>query len=438
MDTASKGKEMTLPCSKPSRSLLHGAILFAILFAFLAAVVAIPQEAAAVPAFARQTGMACTACHFQHFPAINAFGRAFKRDGFTLKGAQSTVEAVALSIPVALNASLVTKIRYQKSNGDTSDTDFGEFQFPNEADLLIGGRAGEHVGFLFKLATFGEAEGRLNPDNTVDSEFSLFDSFKAHFTWKVRDFNLGAVLFSTANGGAAFGFELLNTGLQRGQRIAEERTASSAHAFVGLGATAAEGIALVASHPMGFVNYSFWTPDHGDVAINGFASYLRAAATPQILGWDTGFGGAVFFGETSRIDGDADTKGWALDAQAQGMVIGRPLGVYLAYAKAEPSATNIFNASAAANAKDRDAWSILAEFGVIPNKWTVYAGYLDGDRGGTGARTEDDAITVGTTYMVAQNIELQLSNVSFDGNRYEPKPAAGGDNRTTLMLFAGF
>ncbi|HWS15543.1 MAG TPA: hypothetical protein VN450_05045, partial [Candidatus Methylomirabilis sp.] len=217
-----------------------------------------------------------------------------------------------------------------------------------------------------------------------------------------------------------------------------ERNATSAPQFVGLGGTVAQGLALVASHPMGYVNFSFWSPDHGTVAVNGFANYLRAAVTPQILGWDTGFGGAVFFGETSRIDGDQDAKGWALDAQAQGTVAGRPLGIYLAYAKAEPSATNIFNASASASAKDKDAWSILAEFGVIPNKWTVFAGYLKGDRGGTAAKTEDNAITVGTTYMLAQNVELQLSNVSFDGDRYDPRPTSNGDNKTTLMLFAGF
>lgn len=421
-------------------------VLSAILLAAVAVVLALPQEAAAVPAFARQTGMACTACHFQHYPAINAFGRAFKMGGFTLKGGQSMVEAEALSIPVALNASLITKVRFQKTNGDSGEgTDFGELQFPDEAALLIGGRAGEHVGFLLEFATFGEAEGSasLNADNTVDmtSEFSLFGSYKVHFNYTFNDVNVGAVLFSTDAGGAAYGFELLNTGAQRFQRVAEERSTTSAQQFVGLGAGSAEGIAFVASHRLGFANFSLWTPDHGNVAINKPAYYLRAAATPTILGWDTGFGFQYFGGTASRSDasgGDVDTEGWALDAQAQGTVIGRPLGVYMAYAKAEPSATNIFNASASSSAKDKDAWSILAEFGVIPNKWTVFAGYLEGDNGGTAARTESKAITVGTTVMLAQNVEIQLSNVSFDGNRFDPKPTSGGDNRTTLMLFAGF
>ena len=205
------------------RSGWHAALLVAglvVLAAFLAA----PPEASAVPAFARQTGMSCNACHFQHYPAINAFGRAFKMGGYTMKGAQSMVEAEALSIPVALNASLVTKIRYQKTNGDTEEgTDFGELQFPDEAALLIGGRAGEHIGFLLEFATFGEASGSVNPDNTVDSEFSLFGSFKTHFNYKLKDFNVGAVVFTTDAGGAAYGFELLNTGAQRFQRVRYRR-----------------------------------------------------------------------------------------------------------------------------------------------------------------------------------------------------------------------
>ena len=40
--------------------------------------------AQAVPAFARQMGVSCNTCHFQHFPMLNNFGRAFKASGFTM------------------------------------------------------------------------------------------------------------------------------------------------------------------------------------------------------------------------------------------------------------------------------------------------------------------------------------------------------------------
>src|SRR3989304_2772112 len=70
---------------------------------FLAIPLYAPRDAQAVPAFARQTGMACNACHFQHYPALNAFGRAFKQEAYTLKGKQETIEDENLSLPVDLN-----------------------------------------------------------------------------------------------------------------------------------------------------------------------------------------------------------------------------------------------------------------------------------------------------------------------------------------------
>ena len=116
-----------------------------------------PRDASAIPAFSRQTGMACNSCHFQHFPILNAFGRSFKAGGYTMTGSQSMVEGDFLSIPVNLNASFVTKIRYQKRNGDSETGSAGELnkgslQFPDEAALLVGGRAGKHVGFLLEAS----------------------------------------------------------------------------------------------------------------------------------------------------------------------------------------------------------------------------------------------------------------------------------------------
>src|SRR3989338_10301607 len=65
----------------------------------------LPETASAAPTFARQTGMACNSCHFQHFPTLNAFGRAFKAGGYTMVGGQSLVEGDLLSIPTTLNMS---------------------------------------------------------------------------------------------------------------------------------------------------------------------------------------------------------------------------------------------------------------------------------------------------------------------------------------------
>ena len=38
-----------------------------------------------VPSFSRQTGLACSACHYQ-FPQLTPFGRLFKLNGYSLAG----------------------------------------------------------------------------------------------------------------------------------------------------------------------------------------------------------------------------------------------------------------------------------------------------------------------------------------------------------------
>src|SRR3990172_2228558 len=219
--------------------------ILAILFFFtLVTSLALPKEAKAIPAFARQTGMASSPCHFQHFPALNAFGRYFKAGGYTMVGGQSMVEGDMLSMPSTLNASIVLKVRYQKTNGDddSSGTNKGELQFPDEAALFLGGRIGEHIGFAYEMGLNGEG-------------FDNFTSFKMPFVFDPAGMKLSAIPFNTDSLRASYGFELLNTGSQRAQSPIQHRKDMSAQQYIGT-ATPAEGIAFVAANSMGFVNFS--------------------------------------------------------------------------------------------------------------------------------------------------------------------------------------
>ncbi len=392
-------------------------------------------DSQAVPAFARQTGMACLACHYQSYPALNAFGRAFKGAGFTLTGAQEKIEGDDLSLPNVLNASLVTKIRYQKTNGKdkTVATNTGELQFPDEGALLIGGRASEHIGYLLELATFGTAE-----DN---GDVNFFASFKMPFSYKMGNTDLSFIPYSTDSLGASYGFETLNTGAVRNIRVGEDRSALMAQQYLGLGAGAAEGFAFVAANEMGFVNFSLWAPVHGNASVKQLAPYLRAAWTPTFGNWDAGLGFQHYSGK-AKIDDNSSatgntvsfaTKGWAIDGQLQGEVGGMPLGVYAAYGNVDSNTS--FNSSGS----DRNAWSIHGQLGVIPNKATVILGYRSADRG-TATRDKDNAFTIGGTYQLAQNVQLQLDHVMRDGNRFDSGAGApaSGDTQTTLMLFSAF
>ncbi|OGI47527.1 MAG: hypothetical protein A2151_06425 [Candidatus Muproteobacteria bacterium RBG_16_65_34] len=401
--------------------------------------------AQATPGFARQTAKPCSACHFQHHPILNAFGREFKASGFTLKSMipehDDYIEADNLSIPATLNAALVTKMRYIKTNGDAKDegTNTGEIQFPDEAAFFLGGRAGEHVGF--------------NTEITMNSGDSNFTSFKIHLTDTVGDTRLSVIPFTTDGGGAAYGFELLNTGAQRFQRVAEERRATAAQQFVrGGGGVApgegnATGIALVASTSKWHVNYTLWHP-YWDAAAphKKFANYIRAAYTPTIGEWDTAVGVQLWSGASEIVDtsptgstatteviAKAETKASFLDAQAQGSVGGMPLGVYFTYGKApqDSAGANYFND----RPNDIKAWTLLGELGVMP-RLSVFLGYLDGDNG-KAASNKDKRTTIGLNWMVAQNSLLQFWNTSGSGSAYDPKPATG-TGTMGIMLFSGF
>ncbi|MGC2164847.1 MAG: hypothetical protein WA632_02400, partial [Gallionella sp.] len=188
----------------------------------LASLMLFMSEAAALPAFARQTGMACSACHQQHFPVLSKFGRAFKASGYTMMGAQGKVEGEHLSIPDTLNAAILLKARYQKSNqaatpnkianGLPNDVNDGMLQFGDELSLFFGGRVGENIGVLF--------EG-----NTVGTP--LMAGLKMPIMFDVGDAKLSVIPFTTDALSVQYGYELSSGGVMRANRWAEHRRETS-------------------------------------------------------------------------------------------------------------------------------------------------------------------------------------------------------------------
>lgn len=159
-----------------------------------------------------------------------------------MMGAQQKLEgSEGLSLPESLNVGVVTKIRYQKSNGakvaGTHDTNDGELQFPDELLLMVGGRVSENIGAQLEL--------NLNSKGTEP----VVENFKMPFIYDLNGVKAGVIPFTTATQGVAYGFELLNTGAVRGGRIMEARKSFSAQQYIGTG-SAAEGVAVVASNAM--------------------------------------------------------------------------------------------------------------------------------------------------------------------------------------------
>lgn len=418
---------------------MRKSLILAAALIFMAAVILYnPEDSNAMPGFARQTGMSCTTCHYQHFPALNPFGRAFKSSGYTTTGAQSMIEDEILSLPVTLNASLVTKVRYQKRNGESATgsagaLNKGQTQFPDEGSLLIGGRAGEHVGFLLEA-------------QIIDNTAPAFASFKMPIVYG-NEYKFLVIPFTTDSQGVSYGFELLNTGALRLMRPMEHRTETSAQQYIGT-ASGATGAAFVVAHSMFFANYSIWSPTAGTNSTGPHINYVRLAATPTVGGWDLGAGLQWWSGTSTEPEATAGAgptrtraKAMALDVQAQGDAGPVPLGVYLTYAKADKSKSgeiaNMYNAS---TNRAKSAWTLSAEAGVIPHKLVVQAGYRagkNGDAANTG-KDKDNATTIGANYSLAQNVNFQLNHSWYTGNANKGNLRASGNMLTTLMLFAAF
>ncbi|HYU52139.1 MAG TPA: hypothetical protein VEK37_04315, partial [Gemmatimonadaceae bacterium] len=122
-----------------------------------------------VPSFSRQTGLACSACHYQ-FPQLTPFGRLFKLNGYTLTSL-STVgqpgdttgrESLKLATIPPLAVMVVTGLTQTASS--QPGTQNGTVSFPQELSLFLAGQITPHVG-IFTQFTYAAADAAIGIDN---------------------------------------------------------------------------------------------------------------------------------------------------------------------------------------------------------------------------------------------------------------------------------
>ncbi|MFZ5523125.1 MAG: hypothetical protein ACOY9D_03450 [Pseudomonadota bacterium] len=434
----------------------------ALYLAGVLAAIAFAPQASAIPAFARQTGMACSACHFQSFPILTKFGKAFKMSGFTMMGAEGKVEGEqGLSIPDTLNMAVLLKARYKKTNGTEAtapsinglSTNSGRIDLPDEFALFAAGRVSENIGALVEISIAGAGNAGVA-------------NFKVPFVSEVGGMKLGVVPFS-GDAGVAYGFDLFATGSNTTGRVIENAEGYSVAKYLGTH-TEVTGAAFFVANDDFHVNYTPWAQASqataaGITATKLGGNYIRAAWTPSVADWDLGVGVQNFSGNSLKgIDtatltaaaipvdaaGNAISRDSAtiLDAQAQGAVADMPLGVYASYGRASGQTSgevNIFNAGT----ETRSAFGILADLGVIPETLGVQLGLIRAKTGTllNGSNETDNAFTLGARYKFRQNVNMGVAYTKFSGTAYgaggsldASTPGNTGDSLLNLTLIAGF
>ncbi len=419
---------------------------------------AFAPEASAVPVFARQTGKACNSCHFQHFPLLNANGQDFKNSGFTQVSGKGKFKGEDLSIPDNLNLGVFTTTYFQsQSHEKIAGADQGasvkKWGVPGtggELSLFFGGRISEFAGFL---AEAGLGGGGAPTEPVVGAA-------KLVMLFPVGDMRIGPVIYSSNGQGAAYSFELLNTGAAATHKMMgnggpDDQHVKAAYAAQYLGtATAATGVHVVANNSMGFINVGAWEMA-GNAAVDGANNlnlrYIRLASTMPIGGWEAGFGIQNFGGDsvvTGGVGATNSPRATVVDAQMQGDLSGMPVGIYASYGTAKAgtaTAVNPFNTYqvwdpvsstfvSTAGTQSKTSLNVSAEFGVIPHGTVQVAVRMA--KNGAATNNADNALMLGVTYELAQNVGLSLSHTQQSGSAWNEVAGsvAAGKTADTLLL----
>src|SRR5579863_4476289 len=101
----------------------------------LFAAVVNPPKAEAVPSYARQTGLACSGCHYNP-PELNPAGRRFKLMGYVDKADETKVikteggkKSGALDLLSSLPLSVMVDVSFTNTKTPTPTTQNGNFEF---------------------------------------------------------------------------------------------------------------------------------------------------------------------------------------------------------------------------------------------------------------------------------------------------------------------
>jgi hypothetical protein len=142
-----------------------------------AALLAVAPKADAVPSFARQTGMACEACHTV-YPELTHFGRMFKANGYILSNVKQVRDVTGkkeelLSLSQSVPLSIMAQISYTQMKTAVPDLSTvapgvaqnGTAGFPQQLSLFYAGKIAPNFGAFFQL-TYANDSGTIGIDNS--------------------------------------------------------------------------------------------------------------------------------------------------------------------------------------------------------------------------------------------------------------------------------
>jgi len=431
------------------KKLIVSAAAFAVV-AFSAVAMA-PTSALANSAFARQTGQACSACHFQSIPRLNDFGRKFRINAFRDTGTQGLIEDEGLSLPASFNAGLNMMLAI--SNGKYEYNGVEEFgggiffledippapavgrihsntavAWPTDAELVVGGRYGDNFG---GVTTIGLIQGHTG-----------LEHYKLAF---VYDTEMGPVAIaggSTTSRGVpyllndpsnVFGNNLAGWGWQS-VALGVDSTWNGTNAGVNSGGATALGL-YTHLNGMAYLALGGVIPAaiNNGMAVNfKLSPYVRAAFTGAVAGFDVVAGGWYYANKlgdyNSALLGVSNQTAtqYGVDLQVQGAVNGVSIGFYLPWQIKGEDWTQ------ATATTDNDVTGLYPMLTVASGHFGARLGYDYATIEFKGTATPKEKVktwVVGAWYDVAQNVVV---NLEYDNSKWDDGALGNTDKHSAI------
>jgi hypothetical protein len=136
------------------------------LIAALCVITMLSSPAQAVPSFARQTGKPCSQCHTVAYgPALTAYGRQFKLNGYVWGDAETVIPPVALMVQGGFTHTSKDQVSPPADHFATNDN-----LSVDQVSLFYGGRITKSVGAFVQVTYSGE--DRITTWDNLDVRFA--------------------------------------------------------------------------------------------------------------------------------------------------------------------------------------------------------------------------------------------------------------------------
>ena len=170
MNNSLKLKSLSYSNEKSNRNKRSRVSLFPGKLLLLAAILLMNFGAGkALPSYARQTGMSCSACHYS-FPELNSFGRQFKMNGYVLTG-MNTIESkddstnvTRLKLLSTLPLSAMVQSSFTHIAKDVPQTQNNSVTLPQQLSVFYAGQITPHIGTFIQMTYDGHSFGMDNVD----------------------------------------------------------------------------------------------------------------------------------------------------------------------------------------------------------------------------------------------------------------------------------